>query len=495
MKEIRAGKLAPSSLPRIPPFFLCDDFIDGFCRRGDDCNKSHEICIVPTGKSAMSVTLEKLMPNHLSMHPRGQGQNKVLFDDDGPGELSRRGPRHDNDHVDIPNIKILPTTDEILCLRAPYMPKKDPRASHRYPCGQARLLDIHFRLQRYDSIELIIDSCYHASQRLVQLRSEPKTADYDDRMTTPKGFRYSLFRDVAFEEVSFDAKKSITIRVSFACPKALRGRRLGQSKHLEEGMLVALVGLDQDGCLSTTFMEIMYRQSTEAMRPRTGNDLRGKSPARVPNTPISKYSTSQILHLSNTPLLKNFMCQTLTCQTLHISNTPLISVASVVLSFAEPTGMDGVRRLLYNSQSFLEESFVLVELPSALYAGFYWTLKQLQEQSRSDATLAFLSSIAPGDANTSPGVSLPAYAMDEGFAFQLDPLRKPTAEHRPSLTLDVNGIVSYDTADPDFVNTLCAETTLDRGQASALYQNLCRGFAFTQGPPGTGKTFVDCHLL
>ena len=281
MVEIRAGKLAPSSLPRIPPFFLCDDFINGFCRRGDDCTKSHEICSIPADESAVTTTWKTLTSNCLSMEPRGQSQNRVLFDDDGPGELSQHGARHDNDHVDIADIKILPTTDEILCQRAPYMPRKDPHASHRYPCGQARLLDIHYRHLRYDSIELIIDSCYHASQRLVQMRSEPRTADYDDRMVTPKGFHYSLFHDVAFEEVSFDAKKSITVRVSFACPKALRGRQLGSSKHLEEGRLVALVGLDQDNYLSTTFMEIVYRQSTEAMRPRTGNDFRGKSANRV----------------------------------------------------------------------------------------------------------------------------------------------------------------------------------------------------------------------
>ena len=279
MTQIKAGKLAPSSLPQIPPFFLCKDFVEGFCRRGDECTKSHEICIVPTDDPP-TPTIE-ISSNYLSSEPRVSMPSNNLFDDDGPGELSRHGPRHDNDHAQIAYVKILPTTDEILCQRPPHMPRKDPNGSHQFPCGQARLLDTHFRHLRYDNIELIIDSCYHASQQLVQLRTEPKAINYDDRMVTPKGFRYSLFRDVAFEEVSFDAKKSITVRVSFACPKALRGRLLGSSNHLEDGMLVALVGLDQDDCLSITFMEIMRRQSTESMRPRTGNDLRGQSPGRI----------------------------------------------------------------------------------------------------------------------------------------------------------------------------------------------------------------------
>ena len=153
--------------------------------------------------------------------------------------------------------------------------------------------------------------------------------------------------------------------------------------------------------------------------------------------------------------------------------------------------MDAVRRLLYNAHGLMQERFVLVELPSALYAGFYWTLRQLQCQSKSEANIAFLSSIAPSEANASPGVSPPTYALDEDFAFQLDPLRNPATKHGSELTLRVSDVVSNMKTENELVDDLCTETTLDRGQASALCQNLCRGLAFTQGPPGTGKTFVD----
>ena len=109
------------------------------------------------------------------------------------------------------------------------------------------------------------------------LLTTQEVLDYDDRMITPKGVCYSLFRDIAFEEQLMSFKSAVNFRVSFACPKALRGLRLGPSKHLEEGMLVALVGLDETDALSTTFMVIQQRQTTFAMKPRTGNDLRGKS--------------------------------------------------------------------------------------------------------------------------------------------------------------------------------------------------------------------------
>ncbi len=273
--NIRAAKLQPSTLPQLPLTMACQDFIDGFCRRGNECTKSHDICAVPSQTSGSPIL--DCSPNLLSLDPRVSPRDCLPFDTDGPGQLSRYGPRHDNDHEDIQHIKILPTTDEILCRRKPYIPAKDQSAWHHLPCGQQRLLDVHFRQLRFDNVEPIIDSCYHASQQLTQLISAPQAFDYDDRTSTPKGMRYSLFRDIAFEEQIMSFKGAVTFRVSFACPKALRGLRLGQSKHLEEGMLVALVGLDEADGLSTTFMVIEQRQTTFAMKPRTGNDLRGQS--------------------------------------------------------------------------------------------------------------------------------------------------------------------------------------------------------------------------
>jgi hypothetical protein len=271
--RIKAAQLEASALSPAAPFFLCQDFIDGFCRRSESCMKSHEICVVAvTPQQAPPV---ETAPHYLSLDSRRSLHTKHLFEDDGPGDLSRLGPRHDNDHISIKDIRILPTTDEILSMRSPYMPRNDPYAHHHLPCGQDRLLDVQFRLLRYENIEAITDACYHASQRLVQLVGQPPVKDYDDRLVTPRGFRYSIFRDLNFEDVSFSDQKGVCFRMSFACPKALRGRRMGPSAHLEEGMLVALIGLDEVSALSVTFMEIYQRQSTDAMKPLTKTDLRG----------------------------------------------------------------------------------------------------------------------------------------------------------------------------------------------------------------------------
>lgn len=282
---VRAATLPPSKLRRIPQASLCLDYVDGFCRRGDECLKSHETCDVSTNAHATRPI--RVMQNYLSLEPRGSAHKQERFDDDGPGELSIHGPRHDNDYVDIKDISILPTTDEILCRRSPYMPKKGDFVPHHLPLGQERLLDVQFRQLRYDSTEALIDSCYHASQQLVHLVSEPQVTDYDDRLTTPRGCKYSLFRYIAFEDIYFDEFRGVMIRLSFACPEALREDRLGPSKHLEDGMLVALVGLDEKDSLSTTFMEIFSRQTTRAMTNRTGNNLRGNHLHATAHLPLT----------------------------------------------------------------------------------------------------------------------------------------------------------------------------------------------------------------
>ena len=296
--KIKAGRLEHSTLPLKPLSALCQDFVAGFCRRGYTCPRDHEICHIIGFESSKPRIQCPL--NLLSQYPRKLPPHQTPFDDDGPGVLCGLGPRHDNDHVGIEHIEILPTTDEILCLRSPFMPRKSPHASHHLPCGQQRHLDILFRQLRYESTESLIDACYHASQQLVKLLNQLPDPNYDDRMITDRKIRYSLFRDLAFEETMFSPSKGLMFRISFACPKGLRDKRLGTSKQLEEGMLVTLVGLSDDDNLSCTFMEIDQRQSTDSMRSRTGNNLRGENscvmwPYRLTNMSSNKPLSSSPL--------------------------------------------------------------------------------------------------------------------------------------------------------------------------------------------------------
>ncbi|KAL1622231.1 hypothetical protein SLS56_008850 [Neofusicoccum ribis] len=75
---------------------------------------------------------------------------------EAPGHLSPDGPRHDNDHADISQISIMPTTAEIYATRPEYLPVTEPSLWHKQ--GSAGLIDRRFRLLREDTVGLIRDS-------------------------------------------------------------------------------------------------------------------------------------------------------------------------------------------------------------------------------------------------------------------------------------------------------------------------------------------------
>ena len=140
-------------------------------------------------------------------------------------------------------------------------------------------------------------------------------------------------------------------------------------------------------------------------------------------------------------------------------------------------------------QGLLSEGFVLVEFPGLLLAGFSPILKQLQNLSSEDDKIAFISSIAPPIAGSSPTVGIPAYAASDDFAFQLGVLHGRDPESSLSgLSLRPSAILSDREKQDALVKNVGLRTTLDSGQSTALCENLCRGLAFTQGPPGTGAS-------
>ena len=68
---------------------------------------------------------------------------------DPPGVLRPDGPRHDNDFLDIEDIRIAPTHEELFCPVQPYLPVFSHDAPHHLPANSMeRHLDIQFRLLR-----------------------------------------------------------------------------------------------------------------------------------------------------------------------------------------------------------------------------------------------------------------------------------------------------------------------------------------------------------
>ncbi|KAL9598369.1 MAG: hypothetical protein Q9219_004531 [cf. Caloplaca sp. 3 TL-2023] len=337
----------------------------------------------------------------------------------------------------------MPTTDEILSRRPPHMPAKDPTPSTRHRSGMARMLDLQFRHLRYDTFEPVIDACYHASQHLHMTFKEPPPVDYKFRQQTARGTQYSLFRDVRLEDLRFE-QEGIHMRLSFACPAALRHRRLITSGHFGGHMLVALIGLNSEAKLSTTFCTVEMCQSTLAMKPITGDHLR----------------------------------------------------AAVLVSFTDPLDTGAVRQALLGLKGISPPGrFVLVEFPRVLTAGFHWILKILQKLDNTNTAIAFADFIATPSAQPELYVPPPAYPNTEHSKFDLSPLEdsfnsKSCSAPKVGLDFLEMGLTEQEV----LIEDICSATTLDRGQAAALCESLSRGLAFTQGPPGTGKTFLGAAL-
>ncbi|KAK5021511.1 hypothetical protein LTS07_010918 [Exophiala sideris] len=388
----------------------------------------------------------------LNSSPRPQPS----FTDDGPGEISSGGPRHDNDEVDYREIRILPTIDEILAVDCPiYMPKKDLRSYNPLPNGPARVLDSLFRQLRYDSIEAIRDICYSAAQTSflnVDVTGRPQIPDYNQtRHETLAGNRYFLYPHVQVEELLAHETKSMVVRASYTCPSFMRGRLMYDCGRFQEGMLVALLQLDHSTReLSIYFLEVSLSQSTFSMDNFDGGGHR----------------------------------------------------AAVQLAFLPTSTRDDVHQLCRLGLGLRQHTeLVLVEFPKVLFVGFYHCLKRLQEMKESD--FAFTRYIAPSmhqidawltmEQNLAAGqppimdCPPPAYTTaSSDFKYDLSNVVSPSSRST-SMSLED---LSRDTA----LDILKRDTTLDEGQAVAFRNSLLREFAFTQGPPGCGKTYLGVQL-
>lgn len=77
---------------------------------------------------------------------------------DGPGTDRPEGPRHDNDHLEIDQIRVAPTHEELISRIPPFLPSNFYGAPHPLPPdSMQRLLDIQFRLLREEL------TCVHPS--------------------------------------------------------------------------------------------------------------------------------------------------------------------------------------------------------------------------------------------------------------------------------------------------------------------------------------------
>lgn len=365
---------------------------------------------------------------------------------DLPGALSEFGPRHDNDHSSIVDIKILPTDQEIQSSRVEYLPSNDP-TTHHLP-GLAGLLDRQFRLLREDTVGQLRDAVQEEYQRL-NGSTDAQTPSRRQR----NGARNIVYHNVVLLRLEFGRKKGLQVVIEFDQPSPLTQK--GAKEREEWWTNSKRLLMDSFVCLmSSTGRIIFFSVSDPAPTPPLkGRDEEGKDR-------LADYKRA----LSEQPSLFKDPKR-----------------AAMMLSLVEENAEDvtWINRHLGKVRQLRQS---LVEFPGILLASFQPTLQAIQSISR-NLDLPFSQFIAPEvkhGANVK--IPAPAYSRRPGFVFNLESLTGgEQISMRPGLPFDDNRLRN--------------ECTLDDAQRIATLDALSQCLALIQGPPGTGKSYTGVAII
>ena len=165
-------------------------------------------------------TYIELPPRSQSPVPKFVSEKEISrYMSDAPGEIRTRGPRHDNDRVNIADIQILPTQSEMVSLNAQYLPcQSGPLAylsSHWIKDDVERHIDVQFRLVREEMIAPIRQAIQHFFLMDVIQSAE----DTDFQFPFETGERSEgiclMFRNMEVTDVAVSSRNGMSFVVSF----------------------------------------------------------------------------------------------------------------------------------------------------------------------------------------------------------------------------------------------------------------------------------------
>lgn len=385
---------------------------------------------------------------------------------DFPGNLSELGPRHDNDHELISNIRILPTLAEINSARDEFLPTRDgysqPGAHHQR--GILRLLDSQFRLLREDTSGLlrdavrmvvehwntIIDSANWAAKRTLIRRESP----------TP----LRIYHGAEVRQIFAGPIQGLQIEVEFDQPP--RVRKIGperrrrhwiNSRGLREGGgLVALIDGAVEDAVHVTFLQVSKRKIDPSQRGQPGlvcdlvnNDERAVVTLRFPGTP-NQGDLSSLL------------------------------------------AMQSAR------QQYSERPLLLVEFPAILYNQFEGILRCLQTMHQNPSDIPFTRWLTAGTRSSNidhsfRDTAIPPPRYLGGATFEISSILN--SGNGSNMRKQIIPLTISAQDDPHSLSQrLCQLSSLDAGQAEAMVSALTHEVALIQGPPGTGKSYVGIQI-
>ncbi|KAH0839427.1 hypothetical protein J3R83DRAFT_202 [Lanmaoa asiatica] len=179
---------------------------------------------------------------------------------DPPGFLRLDGPRHDNDLVDIYDIRVAPTHQELMCRTQPFLPASLYEAPHPAPAdSMQRLLDGQFRLLREEltaplrrAVQFVQDDLSDLDRRKTRLGELllKGGGKYHGVADSHESLMFNVYTDVTFTALVPD-RRGISTSITVATPpgrarSAQGGARVAfwkgmSGKRLVSGGLVALV--------------------------------------------------------------------------------------------------------------------------------------------------------------------------------------------------------------------------------------------------------------
>lgn len=348
--------------------------------------------------------------------------------------------RHDNDKVDIKDIMILPTLEEILSGKRAYLPAEDPSIWHK--SGMAGVIDRHFRLVREDTVgQLVIAT----KKELVRLQNYSPTAKSTSTHSVAEiqGARTNVYHDVALDRVLFSEQKGMQFILSLIPPPAASQSRYAPEreawwKHeqrLGPGSLICLIS-------SHGGAHFLLVHSPPPPKP-------GKKPD--PNALHKRYT---------------------------LGMQPRRAFVIAELASTHPHDASAILRTLSAKGASTKLRLSLIEFPGQILQSFAPTLAALQHMSVNMRDIPFVDALTPDFKDFKP--SPPAYSRVRNFKYQLQALLPEKERGLPGLSS---------------MESILKRSILDEVQRDAVKHSLTNELALIQGPPGTGKSFTGVKII
>ncbi|KAG2492324.1 hypothetical protein HYH03_009275 [Edaphochlamys debaryana] len=397
-------------------------------RGGDAAKVAGQLQVVLAGAQAGAQAGAGAAAGLVEAAAGGPGGSGVALED----LLLGPGGRHDNDHTDYRSIKIVPTSDEALSGRQPYLPRAGGEAGAGAgaapPDPQAALLDRHFRLLREDFVLPLRQTLGLLGFRQQQQATANGGAEGGAGAGAPvvqgRG-RQGLQVSVAQAQrnvyplaavVGVASRPRPAVLVAVELPMSHRAARMKKRKEREEYW-------DQygKGTLPIDALVVVARRSRDSAG--------GGDPPPPP-----------------TPLLFGLVAR---------REPKELAAERPVLGIAFDRGARGAEALLQElgRGGLKGEELVLVQVSTSFFSV--------------RPVLAVLQAL--------PGVPLAAELVGGQ--------RPQPCSHLPE-----------DAADRELSRLAASGVRLDPSQADSLRQCLSQRVALVQGPPGTGKTFLGVLL-